>query len=53
MSDQAPMGAAPPQCNRCHAPLLFVMTTPLVDEPGRVQIFECAACGRVEFYPEM
>jgi hypothetical protein len=52
MSDQPSKGGAPPQCNRCHAPLRFMMTIPLVSEPGRVKVFECVTCG-AEFRPEM
>jgi hypothetical protein len=52
MSDQSPRGGAPPQCNKCHASVRFVMAIPLVWEPGRVHLFECATCGKVDFCPE-
>jgi hypothetical protein len=29
-----------------------VIAIPLVEEPRRVQIFECSACGKLEFRPE-
>jgi hypothetical protein len=31
----------------------FVIEIPQVSEPGRVQLFEWAACGNLEFSPEM
>jgi hypothetical protein len=52
MSDQSPQISAPPQCSKCHASMLFAMTIPRVSEPGRVCIFECATCGKLDFRPE-
>jgi hypothetical protein len=52
MSDQPPKGGAPPHCNRCQVPMRSVIAIPLVDEPRRAQIFECSACGKLEFRPE-
>jgi hypothetical protein len=52
MLDQSPKGGAPPQCSKCHASTHFVMTIPLVSEPGRVLLFECETCGKVYFCPE-
>jgi hypothetical protein len=52
MSDQPPRGNAPLPCSRCHAPVHFMMTIPLVDEPGRTQIFECDRCDNLEFRTE-
>jgi hypothetical protein len=40
------------QCGRCQALMRLVMEIPQVSERGRVQIFECAACGNVEFRAE-
>jgi hypothetical protein len=31
----------------------FVVEIPQVSEPGRVQIFECTACGKLEYRTEM
>jgi hypothetical protein len=37
-----------PQCGSCQALMRLAMEVPQVSEPGHVQIFECAACGKVE-----
>jgi hypothetical protein len=52
MPDLSPKDAPPPQCNKCHAYMRFTMTLPLVSEPGRVRVFECATCGKLDFRPE-
>jgi hypothetical protein len=50
MSQHAPPSTdCSPQCGRCHLPMCLAMEIPQVSEPGRVQIFECAGCGNVEF----
>jgi hypothetical protein len=56
MSDQSPKGGAPPQCDRCHVLTHFVMTIPLVSEPGRVLLFgtreRSVGCWGAESYPD-
>jgi hypothetical protein len=51
MSDPSPKGGAPPQCDKCHGSTRFVMTIPLVSEPGRVLLFECDTCGKIYSVP--
>jgi hypothetical protein len=52
MFDQPPKGGGPPHCDRCQVRMRSVIAIPLVDEPRRVQIFECMACGKLQFRPE-
>jgi hypothetical protein len=59
MSLDAPSSPSPsssprcsPRCGRCQALMRFVIEIPQVSEPGSVQIFECAAGGKIEFRPE-
>jgi hypothetical protein len=44
--------AAPPQCGRCQKPMAFMTTILNVTEPGRVLVFQCADCQKLDFRPE-
>jgi hypothetical protein len=45
----APIG---PDCGKCQKPMAFMTTVLRVTEPGRVRIFQCSICERLDFQPE-
>jgi hypothetical protein len=41
-----------PQCPDCRTSMCFAVSIARVTEPGRVQVFECATCKKLDFLPE-
>jgi hypothetical protein len=44
--------ADPPQCGMCQKPMGFMTTIQRVTEPGRVLVFQCGDCEKLDFRPE-
>jgi hypothetical protein len=42
---------SPPECGKCQKPMAFMTTIPRVTEPGRVRIFQCQDCEKLDFKP--
>ena len=40
-----------PQCNKCQKPMAFMTTIQRVTEAGRVLVFQCADCEKLDFRP--
>jgi hypothetical protein len=41
-----------PSCGNCRIPMTFVAMLPRVSEPGRIQLFQCATCNKMDSIPE-
>jgi hypothetical protein len=41
-----------PDCGRCHKPMAFMTTIQRVTQAGRVLVFQCAICEKLDFRPE-
>jgi hypothetical protein len=51
MVPNPPAGPAPPQCSKCQKPMAFMTTIQRVTEPGRVMVFQCEDCEKLDFKP--
>jgi hypothetical protein len=40
-----------PECDKCRKPMAFATALPRVTEPGRVLVFQCADCEKLDFRP--
>jgi hypothetical protein len=40
---------APPLCETCQKPTVFVTTIPKATQPGQVSMFQCETCERLTF----
>jgi hypothetical protein len=52
--DQTPSLTGPPvlpECGKCQKPMAFMTTIHRVTEPGRVLVFQCADCEKLDFRP--
>jgi hypothetical protein len=50
---RSPVGSTSlPQCGKCQKPMAFMTTIERVTEPGRVMIYQCPDCEKLDFRPE-
>jgi hypothetical protein len=45
----APIG---PDCGKCQMPMAFMTAIQRVTEAGRVLVFQCSMCEKLDFQPE-
>jgi hypothetical protein len=54
MDQHPPPPAGPddlPRCGKCQKPMAFMTTIQRVTEPGRVMVFQCPDCEKLDFKP--
>jgi hypothetical protein len=53
VSGDDPKSTTPaPICGKCGLPMPFVTVIARVTEPGKVRLFQCYECKKIEFRPE-
>jgi hypothetical protein len=47
-----PTAPTSPDCGKCQKPMAFMTAIRRVTEPGRVLVFQCSICEKLDFQPE-